>query len=325
MKPKMKAILFYKYGTPEVLQYKEVEKPVPKANEILLKIRAAAVTMGDCEMRSPEITSLTWFMSRLYFGLRKPRIKILGSYFAGDIQSVGADVKSFKMDDQLFGISATFGAHAEYICLSDKGALTKMPANMSYEEAAPVGLGLDSLHFLKKAKIKKGERVLINGAGGGIGTYAVQLARHYGAKVTAVDSKNKLEMLLSIGAEKVIDYMEGDFTEKGITYDIVFDVVGSLSHTRSLRLLNETGRYISAIPLLSRVFPSLWVSLTSKRKMMTGLMNPYIKDLIFLKNLIETGQLKTIIDSNYDLKAVADAHRYVEQGFKKGNVVISIK
>jgi NADPH:quinone reductase-like Zn-dependent oxidoreductase len=325
MKPKMKAILFYKYGTPEVLQYKEVEKPVPKANEILLKIRAAAVTMGDCEMRSPEITSLTWFMARLYFGLRKPRIKILGSYFAGDIQSVGADVKSFKMDDQLFGISATFGAHAEYICLSDKGALTKMPANMSYEEAAPVGLGLDSLHFLKKAKIKKGERVLINGAGGGIGTYAVQLARHYGAKVTAVDSKNKLEMLLSIGAEKVIDYMEGDFTEKGITYDIVFDVVGSLSHTRSLRLLNETGRYISAIPLLSRVFPSLWVSLTSKRKMMTGLMNPYIKDLIFLKNLIETGQLKTIIDSNYDLKAVADAHRYVEQGFKKGNVVISIK
>ena len=325
MKPKMKAILFYKYGTPEVLQYKEVEKPVPKANEILLKIRAAAVTMGDCEMRSPEITSLTWFMARLYFGLRKPRIKILGSYFAGDIQSVGADVKSFKMDDQLFGISATFGAHAEYICLSDKGALTKMPANMSYEEAAPVGLGLDSLHFLKKAKIKKGERVLINGAGGGIGTYAVQLARHYGAKVTAVDSKNKLEMLLSIGAEKVIDYMEGDFTEKGITYDIVFDVVGSLSHTRSLRLLNETGRYISAIPLLSRVFPSLWVSLTSKRKMMTGLMNPYIKDLIFLKNLIETGRLKTIIDSNYDLKAVADAHRYVEQGFKKGNVVISIK
>lgn len=325
MKPKMKAILFYKYGTPEVLQYKEVEKPVPKANEILLKIRAAAVTMGDCEMRSPEITSLTWFMARLYFGLRKPRIKILGSYFAGEIQSVGADVKSFKMDDQLFGISATFGAHAEYICLSDKGALTKMPANMSYEEAAPVGLGLDSLHFLKKAKIKKGERVLINGAGGGIGTYAVQLARHYGAKVTAVDSKNKLEMLLSIGAEKVIDYMEGDFTEKGITYDIVFDVVGSLSHTRSLRLLNETGRYISAIPLLSRVFPSLWVSLTSKRKMMTGLMNPYIKDLIFLKNLIETGQLKTIIDSNYDLKAVADAHRYVEQGFKKGNVVISIK
>ena len=164
----MKAVLFYRYGPPEVLQFKEVEKPVPKANEILLKIKAAAVTMGDCEMRRPEITSFTWFMARLYFGLRKPRIKTLGSYFAGEIVSVGSAVESFRVGDQLFGISPTFGAHAEYICLSDKYALSKLPATMSYEEAAPVGLGLDSLHFLKKANIKKGEEVLINGAGGGI-------------------------------------------------------------------------------------------------------------------------------------------------------------
>lgn len=325
MKSKMKAVLFYRYGPPEVLQFKEVEKPVPKANEILLKIKAAAVTMGDCEMRRPEITSFTWFMARLYFGLRKPRIKTLGSYFAGEIVSVGSAVESFRVGDQLFGISPTFGAHAEYICLSDKYALSKLPATMSYEEAAPVGLGLDSLHFLKKANIKKGEEVLINGAGGGIGTYAVQLAKYFGGRVTAVDSKNKLEMLRSIGADEVIDFKEGDFTKNGVTYDVVFDVVGSLSHTRSLRLLKENGRYISAIPLLSRLFPNLWVSLTSNKKMMTGLTNPHIEDLKFLKELIETGHLKTIIDRNYELANVSDAHRYVEQTLKKGNVVISLK
>jgi NADPH:quinone reductase-like Zn-dependent oxidoreductase len=325
MKSKMKAVLFYRYGPPEVLQFKEVEKPVPKANETLLKIKAAAVTIGDCEMRRPEITSFTWFMARLYFGLRKPRIKTLGSYFAGEIVSVGSAVESFRVGDQLFGISPTFGAHAEYICLSDKYALSKLPATMSYEEAAPVGLGLDSLHFLKKANIKKGEEVLINGAGGGIGTYAVQLAKYFGGRVTAVDSKNKLEMLRSIGADEVIDYKEGDFTKNSVTYDVVFDVVGSLSHTRSLRLLKENGRYISAIPLLSRLFPNLWVSLTSNRKMMTGLTNPHIEDLDFLKELIEAGQLKTIIDSTFDLKEVVDAHRYVERALKKGNVVISLK
>ena len=325
MKLKMKAVLYYKYGPPEVLQFEEVEKPIPKANEILLKIRASAVTMGDCEMRSPKIPNLTWFLARLYFGLRKPRQRILGSYLAGEIESVGPDVKSFKKGAQLFGISPRFGAHAEYICLSEKYALTKLPSNMTYEEAAPVGLGLDSLHFLKKAKIKKGEEILINGAGGGIGTYAIQLASYFGATVTAVDSNNKLDMLRSIGADKVIDYREGDFTKKGITYDIVLDVVGTLSHTRSLRLLNKNGRYISAIPLLSRLLPSLWVSLTSNRKMMTGLTNPHIEDLDFLKELIEAGQLKTIIDRNYELKAMEDAHRYVEQGSKKGNVVINLK
>lgn len=320
----MKAALYYEYGPPDVLQLEEVEKPIPKNNEILLKIRASAVTMGDCEMRSPKIPSLTWFMARLYFGLRKPRLRILGNYLAGEIEAVGLDVKSFKKGEQLFGISPRFGAHAEYICLSDKYALTKLPSNMTFGEAAPVGLGLDSLHFLKKTKISKGDEVLINGAGGGIGTYAVQLAKYFGATVTAVDSNNKLELLRSIGANKTIDYMKGDFTKNGNTYDIVFDVVGTLSHARSLNLLNKNGRYISAIPLFSRLFPNLWVSMTSKRKMMTGLTNPHIEDLNFLKDLIEAGQLKTIIDRNFDLKAVADAHRYVEQGSKKGNVVITL-
>lgn len=321
----MKAIFFDRYGTPEVLYLKEVEKPTPGANEILLKIHASAVTMGDCELRSPEIPSFTWFLARLFFGLRKPRRRILGSYLAGEIVSVGEEVKSFRKGDQLFGVSTRFGAYAEYICLPDTAALTTLPANMTFEEAAPVTLGLDSLHFLQKAMISNNEEVLINGAGGGIGTYAIQLARYFGAKVTAVDSADKLEMLRSVGADKVIDYTEGDFTRNGTTYDIVFDVVGKLSHRRSLRLLNENGRYISAIPLLSRVFPSLWISLTTKKKMMTGLTDPKVEDLNFLKELIEADRLKTIIDRSYRLEEVADAHRYIEQGLKKGNVVISLK
>lgn len=323
---KMKAVLYEKYGSPAVLQLKEVDRPIPKANEFLLKIHGAAVTMGDCEMRSPKIPNFTWFIARLFFGLRKPRKKILGSYLAGEIESVGEEVKSFKKGDKIFGISAGFGGHAEYICLSDKHVLTKLPSNMSYEEAAPLGLGLDSLHFLKKAKIKKGDEVLINGSGGGIGTYALQLAKYFGAIVTAVDSKDKLDMLRTLGADKTIDYKEGDFSKNGTTYDIVFDVVGALSHSQGLRLLNKTGRYISAIPLISRVFPSLWVSLTSKKSMMTGLANPSVENLDYLKELIEGDYLKTIIDKHYTytLETLADAHRFIEGGDKQGNIVISL-
>ncbi|WP_074410384.1 NAD(P)-dependent alcohol dehydrogenase [Aquimarina megaterium] len=321
----MKTIYYDRYGAPEVLYLKELEKPVLKDNEILLKIRASAITMGDCEMRSPKIPNVTWLIVRLFFGLRKPRKRILGSYLAGEIESVGKEVTSFSKGDRLFGISERFGAYAEYISLSDKAVLTALPSNMTYEEAAPVALGLDSLHFLKKAKINNKEEILINGAGGGIGTYAIQLAKYFEAQVTAVDSADKLEMLRSIGADKVIDYKAGDFSHDGTTYDVVFDVVGALSHTRSLRLLNKNGRYVSAIPLLSRVLPNLWVSLTSKKKMMTGLTSPKIKDLEFLKELIEAGTLKTIIDKKYALEEVADAHRYIEQDLKKGNVVIALE
>ncbi|MGB5818060.1 MAG: NAD(P)-dependent alcohol dehydrogenase [Saonia sp.] len=321
----MKAIYYDRYGPPEVLQLKEVEKPVLKDNEILLKIHASAVTMGDCEMRRPNIPNLTWFIVRLFFGLRKPRKRILGSYLAGEIESVGKEVKLFRKGDRVFGVSERFGAYAEFIKLSDKAVLTALPSNMTYEEAAPVALGLDSLHFLKKAKIGDKEKILINGAGGGIGTYAVQLAKYFGAQVTAVDRMDKLDMLRAIGADKVIDYSDGDFTYNGTTYDIVFDVVGALSHTRALRLLNENGRYISAIPLLSRLFPSLWISLISKKRMMTGLTSPRVEDLDFLKELIEAGRLKTVIDRCYTLEQVADAQRYIEQDLKKGNVVVSMK
>lgn len=318
----MKAIVYEKYGPPEVLHLKELEKPSPKDNEILLKIHAAPVTMGDCELRSPKIPSFTWLIVRLVFGLRKPRKKILGSYMAGEVEKVGVKVKSFKIGDQLFGISPHLGAHAEYICLPEKSLLSSLPSNITYEEAAPVGLALDSLYFLKKAKIKTNDEVLINGAGGGIGSYAIQLAKYYGAKVTAVDSGDKLEMLSSIGADEVIDYMQGDFTKDGKKYDLIFDVVGKLSYKDSLRLLKEKGRYISAIPLISSIFPSLWTSLTSKKKMMTGLASPTTEDLDFLKELIENGRLKTILDDGITLAEVPDAHRNIEKANKKGNLVI---
>ncbi|HMB63122.1 MAG TPA: NAD(P)-dependent alcohol dehydrogenase, partial [Eudoraea sp.] len=313
----MKAILYEQYGPPEVLRLKEVDQPIPGPKEILIKIRASAVTMGDCEMRSPEIPNLTWFMVRLFFGLRKPRRKILGSYFAGEVEAIGPSVTSYNKGDRLFGISQRFGAHAAYLCLPETSTLTALPSNMTFEEAAPVALGLDSLHFLKKAKIKKGDEVLINGAGGGIGTYAVQLAAYYGARVTAVDSGDKLAMLRDIGAREVIDYRAGDFSNNGPTYDIVFDVVGALSPRRGCRLLKDRGRYISAIPLLSRVLPHLWISLTGNKKMMTGLTTPRTEALEYISKLIMAGQLKTVVDRCYALEQMAEAHRYIEQGLKK--------
>ncbi len=320
----MKAVYYDQYGEPEVLQVKEIEKPAPKNNQIQLKICTAAITMGDCEMRSPKIPNFTWFIVRLFFGLRRPKKRILGSYLAGEVETVGKSVSRFKKGDQLFGISERFGAHAEYINLSDKATLTTLPTNMTYIEAAPVALGLDSLHFLRKAKIKNKERVLINGAGGGIGTYAIQLAKYFGAHVTAVDSVDKLEMLRTIGADEVIDYKTSDFTHNGLTYDIVFDVVGVLSYSRSLRLLNKEGRYISAVPLLSRLFSNLWVSMTTKKKMMTGLTSARVEDLEFLKELIQTDKLKTIIDREFVLEEIVDAHKYIEQDLKKGNVILKL-
>jgi NADPH:quinone reductase-like Zn-dependent oxidoreductase len=328
----VKAILWTKYGPPEGLQLAEVEKPAPKDNEVLIRIQATSVTAGDCEMRSLKLPLFLSLPMRMYVGLRKPtRIQIIGQELAGEIETVGRDVSLFKAGDQVFGATGFgYGTYCEYICLPEssdgtEGTLAIKPANMSYEEAAavPVG-GLEALHFLRKGNIREGEKVLINGAGGSIGTIGIQLARFYGAEVTAVDSAEKLDMLRSIGAEHVIDYRREDFTRSGMTYDVIFDVIGKSPFSRSIRSLKPNGRYLLANPKLSQMVRGPRISSRSGKKVIAGAAGRKAEDLIFLKELIEAGKIKVVIDRRYPLEEIAEAHRYVETGRKKGNVIITV-
>jgi NADPH:quinone reductase-like Zn-dependent oxidoreductase len=328
----MKAIVWTKYGPPEVLQLKEVEKPTPKDNEVLIRIYATTASAGDCETRSLKFPLMLSLPMRLYNGLRKPRrITILGQELAGEIEAVGKDVKLFKKGDQVFAaLGFGMGAYAEYICLPEEpkemeGVLASKPSNMTYDEAAavPVG-GLNALHFLRKGNIQRGQKVLINGAGGSIGTIAVQLAKYFGAEVTGVDSKRKLDMLHSIGADHVIDYTQEDFTNSGETYDVIFDVVGKASFSGCIRSLKKNGIYLLANPSLSRSVRGRWTSMTSSKKVISGTITESTEDLIFLKELIEAGTIKSVIDRRYPLEQIPEAHRYVETGQKKGNVVITV-
>lgn len=328
----MKAIIWTKYGSPDVLQLKEVEKPTPRDNEVLIRICATTVTAGDCELRSLKLPILFRLPMRIYVGLRKPtRITILGMELSGEIVSVGKDVTRFRQGDQVFGTTGFgMGAYAEYLCLPEElkvmgGALAKKTDDMSYEEAAavPVG-GLEALHFLRKGNIQSGQKVLIIGAGGSIGTFAVQIAKSYGAEVTGVDSTEKLDMLRSIGADHVIDYAQEDFTKSGRTYDVIFDVVGKSSFSRSIRSLKQNGRYLLANPGLSQMVRGMWTSMISNKKVIFGAASHKTDDLIFLKELIESGMLKPVIDRCYSLEQISEAHRYVETGRKKGNVVITV-
>ena len=323
----MKAIVWTKYGPPDGLELKEVEKPTPKDNEVLVKVYAATVTAGDCEMRSLKFPLWLQLLMRIGFGFRGPRKKIIGQELAGEIESVGKDVKLFKKGDQIFGSTGFgFGAYAEYVCLPEEGALAIKPANMTYEEAAtiPTG-GLNALHFLRKGNIQSGQKVLINGAGGSIGTFAIQLAKSFGAEVTGVDSTGKLDMLRSIGADQVIDYTQEDFTKSGETYDVIFDVVGKSSFSGSIRSLEQNGRYLTANPGLSQMVRGPWTSMTSSKKVIGGNVSYRPEDLVFLRELIEAGKVKSVIDRRYPLEQTAEAHRYVEKGHKKGNVVIIVE
>ncbi|MCZ6715535.1 MAG: NAD(P)-dependent alcohol dehydrogenase [Gammaproteobacteria bacterium] len=323
----MKAIIWTKYGSPDVLELKEVEKPTPRDNEVLIKIIAATVFTGDCEMRGFDFPISFWLPLRLLFGLRKPRIKILGQELAGEIEAVGTEVTQFQKGDEVFApTDRRFGAYAEYICLPSTHPMAIKPANMSYEEAAtiPIG-GLNALHFLRKGNIQSGEKVLIYGAAGGIGTFAVQIAKMFGAEVSAVDSTRKLDMLRSIGADHVIDYTQEDFTKNGETYDVIVDVVGKSSFSRSLRSLKQDGRYILGNPRLTGMIKGLWTSITSSKKVIIALAGYRTDDLVFLKELVEAGKIKSVIDRRYPLEQVAVAHRYVETGQKKGNVVITLE
>jgi NADPH:quinone reductase-like Zn-dependent oxidoreductase len=326
----MKAIVWTKYGPPDGLQLKEVEKPIPKENEVLIKIRATTVTAGDCEMRSLKFPLYLSLPIRLFAGFQKPtRITVLGQEFAGEIEAVGKAVKRFKEGNQVFGTSGFgFGTYADYKCLPEEpkmGVLATKPANMTYEEAAAVPTGgLEALHFLRKSNIQSGEKILILGAGGSIGTFSVQLARYFGAEVTGVDNTKKLDMLRSIGADSVIDYTQEDFTKSAETYDVIFDVVGKSLFSGCIHSLKKNGRYLIGNPGLTQIVRGLWTSLSSGKKVIMGAANQKTEDLIFLKELIEAGKIKSLIDRYYLLEQIPEAHRYVETGQKRGNVVITV-
>jgi NADPH:quinone reductase-like Zn-dependent oxidoreductase len=328
----MKAIVYEKYGPPEVLYLTEVEKPTPKENEVLIKIFATTVTAGDRRVRNIDVfTRLLGLLFGRNFGLIRPKNQILGFELAGEIEAVGVDVKRFKEGDKVFGAAGMNpGAYAEYKCLPEepeeiKGVLARKPSNLTYEEAAavPVG-GLAALHFLRIGNIRSGQKVLIYGASGSNGTYAVQLAKYFGAEVTGVCSTTNLELVKSLGADKVIDYTKEDFTTGGETYDIIVDAVSKSSVADGIRSLKKDGAFVIAGPSLP-IIQKLRTSMTSSKKVLFGSDPAKDDDLIFLKELIEAGKIKSVIDRSYPLEQIVEAHKYVDNGHKKGNVVITVE
>lgn len=322
----MRAIICMRYGPPEVLQPAEVEDPVPKDNEVLIRVHATTVTMGDCELRRFDFPAWMRPLARIGFGVRGPRRQILGQELSGTVVSAGKNVSRFREGDEVFAATGfRLGAYAEYACLPGNGAIANKPSNMSFEEAAavPVG-GLTALHFLKKAHIQEGQEVLINGAGGTIGTFAVQIAKSLGASVVAVDRGEKLDMLRSLGADGVIDHTSKDFTRSGKSYDVIFDVVGKSPFPGSLSSLKENGYYLQANPGLSHLTRGRLTSLKGGRKVVTSAGEDRPEDLEALRDLIEAGQVRSVIDRRYPLEQMVEAHRYVESGRKQGNVVITV-
>jgi NADPH:quinone reductase-like Zn-dependent oxidoreductase len=325
----MRAVVCTDYGPPDVLQLRDELKPVPKDNEVLVRIRATTVGAADCELRRFDFAPWIWVPMRLAFGIRRPRQPVLGQELAGDVESVGKKVRALRKGDRVFAATGIpLGAHAEYICLSENpktGAITTMPANLDYEEAAAVPYGGgEALQFLRKANVRSGQWVLVNGAGGSFGTFAVQLAKVLGAHVTAVDSAPKLEMLRAIGADRVIDYSQEDFTASPETYDVIFDVVRNTPSGRMVRLLTENGWLLMANPGFLQIVRARWASRGSKKRVSFAASSVTNEDLAYLRGLVEAGRLHPVIDRRFPLEQMVEAHRYAETGQKLGNVVVVV-
>ncbi|MDM5326710.1 NAD(P)-dependent alcohol dehydrogenase [Neobacillus sp. CF12] len=323
----MKAMVYTKYGSPEVLKIKEVNKPIPKENELLVKVKATTVTVADIRSRSFTIPPVFWLPARITLGFRQPKKEILGMELAGEVEAVGTDVKRFKAGDQVFAASlAGFGAYAEYKCLREDGPISLKPTNISYEEAAAIPIGArTALYFLRKAAIQSGQSVLVYGASGSVGSYAIQLAKYFGANVTGVCSTANVEWVKSLGADKVIDYTVEDFADMDEKYDVIFEAVNKSSFSACMKSLKKDGTYINITEPLPNV-KMLWTQLTSSKKLLFSRNSPETPEALnFLKELVETEKLKVVIDRTYPFEEMVEAHRYVEKGHKKGNVVITME
>jgi NADPH:quinone reductase-like Zn-dependent oxidoreductase len=323
----MKAIVYKEYGGPDVLHMEDVEKPIPAKDEVLLSVRAVEATKSDCEMRSFKFAvSWFWLPLRIALGIRRPRKPILGNYFAGVIETTGDNVSKFQKGQNVFGgAGMRMGAYAEYFCVADSATMVTMPGNMSFAEAASVPLGgLNALHYMRKAEIQPGDKVLVNGAGASIGTFAVQIAKAMGAEVTAVDSGIKEAMLRDIGADHFVDYAKQDFTKSGDTYDVIFSMVAQASYSSCVRALKPGGRYVMANPKLRDMLRSPVTSRFSDRKVLFAFAGEKEEELLELKRMIETGEIAATVDKIYPMAQVAEAHRRVETEQRLGTVVISV-
>jgi NADPH:quinone reductase-like Zn-dependent oxidoreductase len=322
----MKAIVCTKYGAPEVLKIIDIKKPIPKANEVLIKIRATTVTVADCRVRGFNVPASFWLPAKFALGFSKPRQSILGSELSGIIEEIGINVKKIKLGDKIFAFSEhKFGAYAAYTCMNENDCIVIKPENLSFEQSAALSFGgTTALYFLRKGNIVKGEKVLIYGASGSVGTYAVQIAKYFGAEVTGICSTGNLALIKELGADHVIDYTKTDWYNQNERYDVVFDAVGKSNIAKTIKIIKQHGRYIHAVTSPFTELKIRLCLLKSDIKLIGGTFNATVEQVELIKKLAEEGFLKPVIDRQYSFDEIVSAHEYVDKGHKKGNVVISI-